>query len=124
METKTTETNPNIVSPIPTKELQDRVASATRETSPSPVVDRFTGKLSCYRSITLAPIGREVSDALTGKRLKVDFQPGTIKCIGIECSRWNDEQKECFDNTQAKAASRTADILDLIDGHARMSAGK
>lgn len=112
----------NVVAPPPDNELQKRMLAATRDPAPVPKVDNFTGKLICYHAITCAPVG--TPDAIDPNKVNISFQPGSMKCVGKHCSRWNPDELECYDNTQARAAVDTAKILNLIDGHARMSAEK
>jgi hypothetical protein len=102
--------------------LHERIRAATKDPLEIVKVDRFTRKLNCHRGITLAPVGNP--DALDPNKVHVTFQPGTMLCIGAACTLWNSEDLECFDTTQARATRDTAKILNLIDGHARMSAEK
>jgi len=106
----------------PQDELQKRTLAATQDLFTIEKVDRFTGKLICYHAITCAPVG--TPDAIDPNKINISFQPGSMKCVGKHCSRWNPDELECFDNTAARAAVSTVQVLEYIDGHARMSSEK
>ncbi len=97
--------------------LQDRVRKVTDGIVVA-AVDHFTGKKTCHRF--MIPADYITPDPLDPRAAKLNLQLGHVPCIGAKCALWNAEALECFDVTEKRAAKSTADILDLIDGHARM----
>lgn len=103
--------------PGPDKNLQERMRAATASETP-PVVDLFTGKKTCH--VFKIPSHFLTPDPLDVKSAKLNTIMGHVMCIGAVCALWDETAKQCLDVSARRAQIKTAEVLEQIDGHARM----
>ena len=86
---------------------------------PAAVVDHFTGKKICHRMYT--PVQFMSPNKLDPKAADLNTQISNIACLGKACALFNDEAKECHDVSNARGTAKLAAVLEMIDGHNRLS---